>query len=92
MNNPSNGYDDYSHYIAGDQEGCQEESDAICSPSESEYSQRNETKEIEKFIGNETRIVRVWRWVVIIAMVIVAGGVTTATSWFLHNEETKETR
>ena len=48
---------------------------------------RDEVEEIKKIIREETKVVRNWRWVVIIAMLLVGGVVTGATYIFLSNEE-----
>ena len=52
--------------------------------------QRDEVKEIEHYIQQETQTVRLWRGVVLLAMIVVAAGVTTATYLFLRNEETSD--
>ena len=56
--------------------------------SQSVFSEsHDEVREIKKMIKEETKVVRNWRWVVLIAMLAVSGGVTVATYFFLSNEE-----
>ena len=51
---------------------------------------RDEVHEIKKLIQDETASVRRWRWVVVMAMLVVSATVTTATYWFLEQEETND--
>ena len=51
---------------------------------------RDEVHEIKKLIQDETASVRRWRWVVVMAMLVVSATVTTATYWFLEQEETSD--
>ena len=55
--------------------------------SQTNNNTRDEIQEIKKIIKQESQIVRTWRWVVIIAMTLVAGAVTVATYFFLSREE-----
>ena len=51
---------------------------------------RDEVQEIMKMIKEETKVVRTWRWVVLIAMLAVSGGATAGTYFFLSNQETED--
>ena len=66
-----------------DEEDEEDETNRLSATSTS----RDEVEEIKKIIKDETKIVRTWRWVVIFAMLLVGGVVTTATYIFLSNQE-----
>ena len=72
------------------QEDDMEEDDDETNRLSTTSNSRDEVEEIKKIIREETKVVRNWRWVVIVAMLLVGGAVTTLTCIFLANEEEDE--